>query len=72
MERRKLIPVKGNNNMFRDATSKAIINTDKAGFEQAKAIKARINSKNERLEDLERNVEQLTELVQQLLQERGE
>tara|TARA_S200000501_G_scaffold10743_1_gene9715 strand:- start:21 stop:245 length:225 start_codon:yes stop_codon:yes gene_type:complete len=63
-----LIPVEGHNSLGRDADSNAIVNTDDSAYDAY--IKARENARNKdrTLDDLKREVDELKDLINDLIQ----
>jgi hypothetical protein len=65
------LKVKHKKHLYRDPQSKCIINTDSKGLKKAKELKARINKREEEIQDLKQTVKNLELLVLQLVEERN-
>jgi hypothetical protein len=61
-----MLKVKNRNNMFRDPESKAIVIDDELGLNRAKAIKDKINKKNEKIERHEQELSELRDQIDKL------
>lgn len=64
---KKLIKVKDNPDLVRDSHSKAIINTDRNNYANAKSRKKRLLAKDKELEDLRNDLEEMKKMLQQIL-----
>ena len=62
--------IKGRPKFLKDNYSKAIIINDPGGLERAKAIKERLNSKEQEIEELKKSVDDLKNLVYSLMGEK--
>ena len=58
--------MKGKPKLLRDEYSTGIVNTDKSALEKAKALKNKINKKNEAINDLNVRVEKLELLLNKI------
>ena len=63
---KNLIPVEGENYLFRDAESNAIINTNKSGYESYMAQKEFQENESERLNHLESEIGEIKSLLKAL------
>jgi len=55
-----LIPVKGQDGLFRDPSSGAIVNCDNSGYQQYIANREKMTSDKQRINDLESKVDTLS------------
>jgi len=55
----KRVPVKDHTNLFRDGSSKAIVNTDTTGYKAYMANRQKLTSDKERIDQLETTVEEI-------------
>lgn len=62
-----MLKVEGEEGLFRDPTSKAIINKNKRAWINHKTRRRSEKLKNEKIESLENDVAELKELVKQLI-----
>ena len=53
------VPVKDHTNLFRDGSSKAIVNTDTTGYKAYMANRQKLTSDKERIDQLETTVEEI-------------
>lgn len=60
------IPVKDEANLVRDSHTNAILNTDKVGLRRSRQARRAVESKEQKLQDLEQRVEMLSSVVQEL------
>ena len=58
-----LLPVNGKDNLHRDSKSRAIINTDHSKFEAYMESRNRLSSERERVANLEKKVEDLSDNI---------
>jgi len=63
------LKVKGKPNLIRDIHSKGVINTDLSAFKKAKALKAKINKKDDQIRSLEERMEKLEDIIKNLVKE---
>ena len=63
---KNLIPVEGENYLFRDAKNNAIINTNKSGYQSYMAQKEFQESESERLTHLETEISEIKSLLKAL------
>jgi hypothetical protein len=68
MEDRRYIPVEGHPNLFRDATTGAIINNDKSKAIKARQARERILKEKQEIEELKSDVAEIKSLLMQLLE----
>ena len=61
-----LIPVEGENYLYRDTESNAIINTNKSGYESYMAQKEFQENESERLNHLEYEIGEIKSLIKSL------
>lgn len=62
------IPVSDHPNLVRDKSSKAIINTDTNAFQQYLEAKATRLSKEQKIENLEKDVKDMKKILEQILE----
>ena len=53
------VPVKDHNNLYRDISSKAIVNTDTTGYEAYVSNRDKLLSDKQRIDNLESKVEEI-------------
>lgn len=58
--------VKGHTNLMRDKRTGAILNMDRAGIAQAKAIKSAQTEQAERIDNLEKEITEIKSLLSQI------
>ena len=63
---KNLIPVEGENYLYRDTESNAIINTNKSGYESYMAQKEFQQGEKERLDNLESEIGEIKSLLKAL------
>ncbi len=61
-----LIPVEGENYLYRDSTSNAIINTNHSGYQSYMARKEFQENEKERLDHLESEISEIKSLLKSL------
>ena len=59
--------VEGHTGLVKDLRNGAVINTDRSGLAAFRAKKEAERSKNARIEELEKKVDRLTELIERLV-----
>ncbi len=64
--KKNLIPVEGENYLFRDSQSNAIINTNKSGYESYMTRKRFQDNEKERLDHLESEIGEIKSLLKAL------
>lgn len=62
------IPVEGHTNLFRDASTGAIINIDKNKAAKSRAQREKILKEKQEIEDLKNDVAEIKSLLKQLLE----
>ena len=62
----KMIPVEGHQNLFRDENTNAIVNQDAAGYENYIALRNRNKSKQQQLDDMKNEINELKSLLNDL------
>ena len=55
----KKVPVKDHRNLYRDGSSKAIVNTDKVGYQAYMANREKLLTDKQRIDQLETTVEEI-------------
>ena len=55
----KRVPVKDNRNLYRDGSSKAIVNTDTVGYQAYMANREKLLTDKQRIDQLETTVEEI-------------
>jgi hypothetical protein len=68
MMKNDLIPVEGHPGLFRDPSTNAVINTNKRSAQQAREARENIIKQKQEFEDMKRDVQEIKELLQQLLE----
>lgn len=66
-----LLQVKNKKNYYRNVETKNIIINDEAGLKKAKELKARLNKREEEIQDLKDQVKDLKELVLSLVEDKN-
>lgn len=66
---KEFLKVEGEEGLYRDPTSKAIINKNKKAWLNHKVRRRKLQEKNQEIEDLKNDVAELKELVKQLVGE---
>ena len=66
MEQDDLIKVEGEQNLFRDRNTGAIINTDTAGSNRYMKMKQRKQTEREELDTLKKDIEEIKTLLREL------
>ena len=66
MEKDDLIKVEGEQNLFRDRKTGAIINTDTAGYNRYMKMKQRKQTEREELDTLKKDIEEIKTLLREL------
>ena len=61
-----MIPVEGHQNLFRDENTNAIVNQDVAGYENYIALRNRNKSKQQQLDDMKNEINELKSLLNDL------
>ena len=61
-----MIPVEGHNNLFRDGETNAIINRDTSGYENYIALRRKNKNKQEQLDDMKNEINELKSLLNDL------
>ena len=64
----RYIPVEGHPNLFRDASTGAIINNDKSKAAKARAQREKILKEKQEIEELKSDVAEIKNLLKQLLE----
>ena len=64
----KYVPVENSNHLVRDKSTNAIINIDNSGLEKAKARKKARIEKDQKINKLENEINELKSLVQALVE----
>ena len=62
-----MIPVEGHRNLYRDATSGAIINCDVNGYNQYLNAKKEKKHQKEEIEQIKNDIEEIKSLLKELL-----
>ena len=62
----KYVPVENSNHLVRDKSTNAIINRDNSGLEKAKARKKARIEKDQKIDKLENEINELKSLIQAL------
>ena len=61
-----MIPVEGHKNLYRDENTNAIVNRDSVGFESYVAARRRNKSKQEQMDDMKQEINELKSLLNNL------
>ena len=64
--KKNLIPVEGENYLFRDSKSHAIVNTNKSGYESYMSRKQFQEDEKQRLDNLESEISEIKSLLKAL------
>ena len=64
--KKNLIPVEGENYLYRDSTSNAIINTNQSGYESYMSRKQFQEDEKQRLDNLESEISEIKSLLKAL------
>ena len=62
----KMIPVEGHKNLFRDENTNAIVNQDTLAYENYIALRNKNKSKQQQLDDMKLEIEELKSLLNDL------
>jgi len=62
-----LIPVDGQNNLFRDRNTGAILNSDKSGYLQYKRLKEQKQKDRNELEKIKNDIDEIKFLLRELI-----
>ena len=62
----KMIPVEGHKDLFRDENTNAIVNQDTVAYENYIALRNRNKSKQQQLDDMKNEIDELKSLLNDL------
>ncbi len=62
-----MIPVEGHKHLFRDESTGAIINDDKAGYARYLALKSQKESEKEELDNLRKDIDEIKSLLKEIV-----
>ena len=65
------LKVKNKRHLYRDSETKSIISTDSEGLKKAKALKSRLNRKEEEVQELRGEIAELKNLVLSLVEDKN-
>ena len=61
-----MIPVEGHKNLYRDENTNAIVNRDNVGYESYMAARKRNKNKDEQMNDMKKEINELKSLLNDL------
>jgi hypothetical protein len=70
IDKSNMIPVKGHSNLFRDASSGAIINTNESAAAASLSARERVKAQEQDIKDLKSDMQEIKDLLKSLLKER--
>lgn len=66
-----MIPIEGHNNLFRDESSGAIVNSDTIEYNQYIRMKKERQKQKDEISELKNDVQQIKSLLMELINEHG-